>query len=233
MTQFLKNHAKIIYIIFGIFSFFFIVAACFYITQYNNTAVVYDMDVLTGDKQAYSAGNPDLNTFCIETNLGFVDVYQALFQFNRQLQKGNNMYLALGVVSLVMLACMLICSNHSRKKFYISNLISGVVCPSVSIIVAIVALVLNFAPLSKLSQNYDLINWGALGNTSDRKKAVEWYLAGDTSHFSIDSTSLVVFGIFIILFIVVCGLLIAYNVYRYLLTQKELNNVEKVVEENA
>lgn len=243
MTQFLKNHAKLFYLIFGIFSFFFIVAACFYITAYNDTAVNYNVEVLNGTTPYMATGNEYLVSFCAEVRkpavgapdaYKFSEMYQALFQFNRSLQKANNLYLALGVVSLVMLACMLICSNHSRKKFYISNLVSGVVCPSVSIILGIVALVFNFIPLGSLSgDSYTQINWGALANNTNWKEVVELYKVGDTSQFSINSSSIIIYGVFIILFIIVAGLLLAYNVFRYKMTQEELKNTAKVVEQNA
>lgn len=234
MAQFLKKHAKLFYLIFGVFGFFFIVASCFYITPYNDTALNYNQEFLDGVVTSVRTGNENLVLFCQKTDYKFNDMYNVLYNFNQELQLANNLYLMVGVVSLVMLVIMAICSNLSRKKYYISNLVSGVVCPGVSIILVIVALVFNFLPMGTLSKNYDMINWGALGNQVSWEKAANQYAATprDTSSFTINSVPLIIFGIFLILFIIVCGLLIAYNVYRYLATKRELAQ-ERVVEENA
>ena len=232
MTQFLKKHAKLFYLIFGVFGFLFVVIACFYITPYNNTAVNYNSDILSGKITSVTSGNEYLALFCSHTKAYVFDsLYQILYSFNKQVQAANNMILTLGVVSLVMLAVMMACANLSRKKYYISNLVSGVVCPAITIITAIVTLVFNFLPLGKLGENYDALNWGALANTITYEKAEELYRAGDTSSFAINSTPLIIYGVIIIIFIVISALLIAYNVYRYLLTKHELAEAaEKVVE---
>ncbi|MCM1130494.1 MAG: hypothetical protein NC310_02555 [Roseburia sp.] len=234
MAQFLKKHAKLFYLIFGVFGFFFIVAACFFVTPYNDTAVNYNQEVLDGLVTSIKTQNENLVLFCNRTNISFDSLYQTLYNFNNELQLANNMFMMVGVVALVMLVIMAICSNLSRKKYYISNLVSGVACPAVSIIMSIVALVFVFLPIGTLSKNYDMINWGALGNQVAFESAVTQYMASprDTSAFKINSTPLIIFGVILIVFIVVCGLLIAYNVYRYLATQKELAQ-GKVVEENA
>lgn len=235
MAQFLKKHAKLFYLIFGVFGFFFIVAACFYITPYNNTALSYNQEFLDGVVTSVRTGNENLVLFCQKTSISkFDEMFNVLYNFNQELQTANNMYIMVGVVSLIMLVIMAICSNLSRKKYYLSNLVSGVACPSVSIILAIVALVFNFLPMGTLSKNYDMINWGALGNQVSWEKAATQYAATprDTSSFAINSVPLIIFGVILIIFIVVCGLLIAYNVYRYLATKRELAQ-ERVVEENA
>ncbi len=231
MTQFLKKHAKLFYLIFGIFGFAFIIIACFYITPYNNTAVNYNSEVLSGEIQSIQKGNEYLALFCVDTGTSFSGLYQTMFKFNRSLQTANNMILYLGVVSLVMLAIMFVCANVTRKKYYISNLVSGVVCPAITIIFAIVALIFNFLPLSSLSKNYDDLNWGALANQISYENTVKLWENKDTSQFMLNSIPLIVYGIVIIIFILVTGMLLAYNVYRYMLTKKELS--EKVVDQNA
>lgn len=238
MTHFLKNHAKLFYIIFGIFGFFFVVASCFYITPYNNTFVNFNAKVVSGEMVSMKSGNEYLVLFCMPDRTGgafnFDDMYQALYQFNNQLQTANYMILALGVVALVGLAGMLICSNASRKRYYISNLVSGIVFPAATIITAILALVYDILPIAKLTgDSYTKINWGALGNTLYYDDYAAQYANGDTSSFAINSTPLIIFAVIIVLFIVATGLLIAYNVYRYMLTRKEINTSKKEVEQDA
>ena len=243
MTQFLKNHAKLISILVAAFSFLFVILACFYIMPYNDTALNFDLEIKKGLKESMTTGNEYLAAFFLGTEAGpkgpitarFSDLYQTLYQFNVSLQTANNLVLYTGVVGLVMLCVMFFCANASRKKYYRSNLISGIVCPAISIVVAVVALVMNFLPMITLSDSskYNIINWGALGNRVSYENAIALYNAGDTSQFVINSTPLIIYGVCIILFIVVWALMIVYHVWRYKLTQKELNVTEKVVDENA
>lgn len=235
MTQFLKNNAKILYITLGILGFLVVVFACVFITPYTQAAVNYNSDVLNGIRDYTTIKNENLLMFCSDSRVAFKfsEIYPILFQFDRKLQAANNMYLYMGVVTLIMLAIMLICSNMSRKKYYISNLVSGIVCPAVVIIMGIVSIVTSIAPLTYLSEHFDTINWGALGNVTNYAHAADLYANGDKSEFIISNTAIVLFCVLIAVVIVVAALLIAYTVYRYKLTQKEINNTEKVVEQSA
>lgn len=219
MTQFLKKNAKLIYLIFGVFSFLFIILACLYMTPYNRIAIDYNPDFETTGEVKKLLG---LFTFSAGTKTDYGYLYALMYDTNKSLQLGNNLVLYLGVVSLVMLAVMLICANASRKKYYISNLVSGVVCPSVSIIMSIIAIVTSVIALGQINSDLEMINWGALSNADLYTQAVEWFNAGDTSHFIISTTPLIIYIVIMILFALASAALIAYNVFRYLDTQKQL-----------
>ena len=161
--------------------------------------------------------------------------YRSMYDFNQKLQKTNNSLFYLGLFSLAMVAIMCICANASRKKYYISNLVSGVVCPAATIGFTIVTLIHNFNAMAFLNKHWELLNWGALGNQNipkesfelfgvayDTTPAIKWFVEGDTSHFCLSNTSLIIYTVFLVAFVICNGLLIAYNVYRYLDTKKEL-----------
>lgn len=219
MTQFLKKNAKLIYLIFGVFSFLFIILSCIYMTPYNKIAIDYNADFETTGEVKKLLG---IFNFTAGTKTDYGYLYTLMYDTNKTLQFGNNMVLYLGVVSLAMLGIMLICANASRKKYYISNLISGIVCPAVSIIVGIVAIVASASALGSLNSDLEMINWGALSNADMYKDAVQWYKAGDTSHFIISTTPIIIYIVIMVLFVLTSAALIAYNVFRYLDTKKQL-----------
>lgn len=232
MTQFLKKNAKLLYLCYGVFCFLWILLACIYMSPYSRTLVQFTSAILD-NPGTVDYNNVNLLNFCNSVEVSYADYYQTLFQFNRKLQDANNMLVTLGVVSLVTFAAMLICSNMTRKKYYISNIVSGVAGPTINIVFAVITLVLNFICLGPLNEKYDMLNWGALAN-NDRigyATVAGWYRAGDTTHFTLNSTPLIIYGVLMIIFILVSALMIAYNVFRYLDTRKELNQTEKVVGE--
>ncbi|MDE6407776.1 MAG: hypothetical protein K2K48_05645 [Anaeroplasmataceae bacterium] len=231
MTRFLKNNAKIIYVIYGVFCFLWILLACIYITPFKDTLVQFTNAVLKNPNEIdYS--NYRISDFCSNTNQSYAEYFRVMFDFNQKLQAVNNLMLTLGVVSLVTFAAMLICSNISRKKYYISNLVSGVAAPAINAILAIVVLALNFACIAPLNKNFDILNWGALANDDLRAipDVISWYTASDTSHFVLNSTPLIIYGIVLIIYVLASFAMLAYNVYRYMDTRKVLSQ-EKVVGE--
>lgn len=115
MSHFLKKYAKPIYILYGVFCFLFIIIACFYISPYARTAVIYTQASLENGNSVMT-GNEALYDFCSQAGWNFSETYKILFNFNRKLQNVNNFMLSLGVVSLVMFALMMLCANASRKN---------------------------------------------------------------------------------------------------------------------
>ncbi|MDE6655913.1 MAG: hypothetical protein K2J85_02865 [Anaeroplasmataceae bacterium] len=225
MTQFLKKNAKLFHILFAVYSFLFIIISCIFMTTYSRIAVDYTVDFLTTGKPTILNG---LNTFCTKTaahgGYTYATMYGIMFDTNELLQRANNMILYLGAVSLVMVAIMFICTNATRKKYYISNLVSGIACPSVCIIMSLVAIIFNVICVSDISANYDVLNWGSLANGDYYNRAVEQFIANDTSAFSVNVLPIVIYIVIMGLFIVASGAMIAYAVFRYLDTRKELAN---------
>ena len=258
MSQTLKKRAKLIYLIMFALSLFVFVSSTVYITAYNDTALNYKKNVLEDPTKTTRSGNEfleafinDLESFAVEGveaaeyNFEYKDfkdsydkTFRSMFDFNQDLQLTNNLIFYLGLFSMAMVAIMCICANASRKKYYISNLVSGVACPAATIVFSGVTLVTNILAMLSLSKNWELINWGALGNqniakitytdpdgiyTAEVSPVVKWFIEGDTSHFTLNYNTLIIYSIILVVFMVANGLLIAYNVSRYLDTKKELS----------
>lgn len=241
MSQFLKKKSKLIYLLFFIFCFLFVLLACFYITPYSGIFVKFNDKFLQGAISSVETGNSALVNFCKNTVGNYVAstgetfasykpmyeyLYNLTYDFNVQLQFVNNSILSLGAVSLVMVAIMFICSNHSRKKYYISNIVSGVACPLVCIVYSAIVLVLNLSCITTLNESLSDFQWVSIATDQEKyTQAIEWYNAGDLSHLTVNSTALVIYSGIIIAFIVACCALIAYNIFRYKETRKELLEV--------
>lgn len=235
MTQFLKKNAKLIYIIFGVMCALLIVIACVFMTPYNGTAVAYNKDYLQGIEAGLMSTNPGLVAFTIAAGYNFSDVFYYMFVFNRGLQTVNDMILYSGLVSLIMFAAMMICANASRKKYYISNLVSGIACPIVCIIMSIITIVLAFSAITPLfdPEMYELLNWCAIGNTNEAfTAAIETWRNQDTSGFTVTITPVILLSVYFVIFIIANVGLILYTVFRFKETKKELAqgyDLEKVV----
>ena len=146
-----------------------------------------------------------------------------MFDFNQTLQRTNNLLFYLGMFSLTMVAIMLICANASRKKYYISNLVSGVVCPLATIIFTVFVILSILNSMSFLGEHYEALNWGATASrVVDTNQVIEWFTNKDTSHFQINNDTLITYTVILGAFIICNGLLITYNVFRYLDTRKQL-----------
>lgn len=150
-------------------------------------------------------------------------LYYTMFDFNQTLQRTNNLLFYLGMFSLIMVAIMLICANASRRKYYISNLVSGVICPLATIIFTVFVILSNLNSMSFLGEHYEALNWGATASrVVDTNQVIEWFINKDTSHFQINNDTLITYIIILGAFIICNGLLITYNVFRYLDTRKQL-----------
>ena len=161
--------------------------------------------------------------------------FRSLYDFNQKLQTANYSLFYLGLFSLAMVAVMCICANASRRKYYISNLVSGVVCPGATIIFSSVVVFHNIQAMLFLGKHWDLLNWSALANQNvpkeqyelfgvqyDYSPVLKWFIEGDKSHYILNYNSLIIYMVFLVAFIICNGLLIAYNVFRYVDTKKEL-----------
>ncbi|MDE6014000.1 MAG: hypothetical protein K2O05_02930 [Anaeroplasmataceae bacterium] len=230
MTQFFRKNAKLLYILFAIFAFAFIIIACIFMTPFYDVAVDYTVEYVFGGKPE-ATSNSLLQSFFIllaarhgfNYETLFKSVYEKMYSATQALQAANRMYVVLSVTSLIMIAIMLICANASRKKFYISNLVSGVACPTVIIVLAIVTMVYTGQAMGHITADTDhWLGLGAMANAGSYKEALELYGDGRASEAAISPNSLIVYMIILGLFIVASIALIAYNVFRYLDTQKQL-----------
>lgn len=132
------------------------------------------------------------------------EVRDAIMITRDTLQTVNNNILYLFVIAIVSYVVLQIFGNGYRKKLYKSNLIVGIVLPSLVIAYGIFTLVMLINALNVFQTNYDVV-YGYLTKFNT--------VISDA--FTIN-LSLVAVG----LYIVVNGLYIAYTVLKYRLDRK-------------
>lgn len=141
------------------------------------------------------------------------DFYVSLFQ---NIQSVNNCLFYLGLISIVLVAVIAITGSFSRKKYYTSNLVSGLLFSTYGIIMSIVAFIKSILLKSDLSKiTADLENY--YKGCEIKGKAYE----------VVNSSNCLIGIIVSAIFIVICGLFAAFSILRYLQSNKK-NDVEVV-----
>ena len=251
--KFLTNHSKIIYYIFGIIVAVTLLLGLFYATAYADVHVYYnpgpDGTVLFGA----SAGGPvtgstnnALYSFFSSTkqtsNADFVALYgtsfephaQKVFDFQVLLSKTNTNYIIFELVSLICFALLLVLANHSRRVYYKSNLIGGVLLPLIILTLNVVLLVSNLNVMGVFNQNEELFNMTAvLQRSSTSIYASQQDYSYIKTQFDVTSLSFTLYSVLFILVIIVSVFMAIYAVLKYKATAKDREEIlKKAVQKN-
>ena len=143
MKSFLTKNAKLIYFIYGVLLAAVLISALFFMTQYRYIRVNYDLkwgEVLFSETSSMNKTNQTyLYDFFYNNNVGgytgdFNKYARIVFDFKNSLDAFNDLIVTFSIIGLICFAGLLICANHSRKVYYKSNLILGIVFPLVVIV---------------------------------------------------------------------------------------------------
>ena len=157
------------------------------------------------------------------------DFLNYIVDFRESLNSFNTALLWFGIIGLIMFAVMLIAGNHNRNVYYISNLIVGIVCALTMIIFGLIILIKDFQLLGRLNEDSKL--WQAVsiaqqkGNDSESsiyynlyvdRNMPDKYFAEDSN---VNSTTLVVTMIFIIISIGYSVFTLVHTIRKYFATK--------------
>lgn len=255
MKEYGKN-AKPILFAFGILAFLVIIVSFLYMNQYTNMwfyaspTTGISADDYSGTGQATNSimntyfgyttvdGGPlvnlkdFINYFNLENVLSNSDADKAVeyvgnicMSAYRQLNSVNDLILYLGLISLVLFAVMLIFGNSSRRIYYKSNLIVGIVCPLIAIVFAIVVVVKNSMLISVIngedSEIYNMVDY----ITEMRTRSVSLKTA--ISSGNINSLTIILVDVFLVVFICYSVFIIVYSYLRYKNCKEERNEIIK------
>jgi len=173
MANFFKNKAKIILIVYLILIAAFMIYALSFMSMYCNIHVAYrvtDGDIsfpyimnvqFSSTKVSnYYAQVYFLSATSLPTGLesgSFVQKYaQTVYDYNLTLNAFNDLLIAVGIVSFAAVAFLFIFSNNSRRIYYKSNVVIGVIAPLVIIVMALIAMIQSFGVMSTFTQNETL-----------------------------------------------------------------------------
>ncbi len=179
-----------------------------YATNFNN---VDDKDAIVTSimetvMNNYKAGWGSEVATVKENYYNFIDV----------LNKTNTYLFVSHVVIIVLFAAMCILGNKYRKKYYISNLVGGIVAPLTAIVLSVIGIIKNSNVIS------------AFGDTEEYLLALK---AFNNVDISVSTTYQTVMMIILVVEIVIYALVLCYTIVKFLLGSKEDNQV--VIEDNT
>lgn len=242
MKEYNKN-AKLFYCIFGIISFISIICAIAYMTQYQN---LFLFEGVNGIQATINADNLNNNTSWssfISNNVGametlgfansgtnmlsiFAETSNTIYGVYQELQVVNHLLLWLGVVGLVVFAFALVMSNGSRRIYYKSNLIVGIITPAVAIVFALVVFIVNTSVFNSINSNLPLLqamDYAVENGVTSYTASIE----AIQSASSINIATLVIIDIFLAIFIGYSVFLMVYAIRRYQGCKTERDEIMK------
>lgn len=249
MQKFLTNKSKIFFLAFAIIAGALLISAIFYATQYANIHVYF---TATNDGNVISMGALNeigleqtylYNFFEKTTDKTFSNdftLYQdTVYKFQRTLSSTNDFIVTAGLVSLICAAGLFVLSNHSRKIYYKSNLIGGILLPLVVVVMNIILIVKHTNLISMFNEgdNYELFNRVSLLQTTGQTQitASQMYdnICWLQERYTCDNTTFIIYIVISIFVIVYALFMIFLSVYRYKESTERRNQVlERAVSNN-
>lgn len=243
MFKFLTNHSKVFYIVFGALIGAVIVAGCFYMTNYANLHLFYSLNAngakvaSSGDAHPMGYSNYFLFQFFADGkatgyNSDFGATYaNTVLDFQNGMNSFNTLIISLEFVSLICFALLLVLANHSRRIFYTSNLVGGIVLPLTIIILNVVLMINNLGLMGKFTENQELFNLVSV--LQDPKINADVYqhdFAYAKGFFSCNSITFILFTVLFVIVIVYSALILLQTILKYKATAEERKNIiEKAV----
>ena len=248
MANFFKNKAKLILIIYLILIAALIIYSLAFMTMYNHVHVIYKVDDITKEisfpssssyniastkvsnyyAQVYFASATSLPTGLTTGAGGFVKNYgQTVFNYTMALNSYNELLVVVGIVSLVAVAFMFIFANSSRRIYYTSNVVIGVVAPLVVAVMSLIAMIQSFGVMSQFSENETLFKTvSVLMNPVNQSETASSMLINKTGDEILEMASGVnVTGILVAMLISI--VLIGYSVFVTIFTFGKYKKTEK------
>ena len=135
------------------------------------------------DLESYKA-HPELEEFQTQYMDGTVLKEEAKMQvlnYKKSLDNYNNMIVIFSVLSLVMFALMFVFGNNSRRIYYKSNLIAGIVLPGVIVVLNLVLIISSFSLMNELAQNYTYYNLISVLQNPDNRIYTQLAVTAETN----------------------------------------------------
>lgn len=165
------------------------------------------------------------------------DYFSQLDEFRTSLDKYNDLILWYGIVSLIVFACLLILSNQSRRIYYKSNLIGGILLPLVNVVFSLVLIIQALPLISNINNPTNKALYNVVSSIQNPVIGGNYVsiAASDAtnltqintivSQFNVDATTLIMYIIFFAITAVFNIFLIVVAVMKYKATASERKDV--------
>ncbi|MBQ9449019.1 MAG: hypothetical protein IJU60_04010 [Acholeplasmatales bacterium] len=169
------------------------------------------------DLESYKA-HPELEEFQTQYMDGTVLKEEAKMQvlnYKKSLDNYNNMIVIFSVLSLVMFALMFVFGNNSRRIYYKSNLIAGIVLPGVIVVLNLVLIISSFSLMNELAQNYTYYNLISVLQNPDNRIYTQLAVTAETNSKNLATlmNSFDCNALTFVLYDLLFAFVLAYNVF--------------------
>ncbi len=242
--KFLTNHSKIFYIIFIALVGALLISATVYASNYVHIHVFYDISngtkVVSSDlSNSVGYNNEYLYAFFEDGKLvangysnNFDTYVPVVLEFQDKLNAFNTLFVSLEFACVACIAILFVLANHSRRIYYNSNLVGGILIPLAVIVMNLVLLFQNLSLMGIFNKNYELFNIVAVlqnpkyGYLADQKSGLD----GISQWFNCNSITFIVYMSLFIVVIAYSAFMAIYSILKYKATAEERKNIlEKVV----
>lgn len=185
------------------------------------------LEANSGTQSAFITAFPDAAKFD--------SVYAPLiFDFQESMSAYNDLIITFGIVGICTFALLLVFANHSRRIYYKSNLVAGIILPLVTVVFSIVMIVKCLDLMAVFNDNYELFNAvSVLQDPSHSALAYQKDFSYVQSLYSCNSTTFIVFTVLFIVIIIYSLFMSFYAFLKYNATKEErMEIIKKAVVEN-
>jgi len=159
----------------------------------------------------------------------FSTVYAPIiFDFQIAMSQFNDLIVTFGLIGIICFALLLVFANHSRRIYYKSNLIAGIILPLIVVVFGIVMIVKNVQLMNTFNQNFELFNvTSVLQNPATSGTAVQSNTDYILSQYSCNSSTFIIYIVIFALVIIYSLFLAIYAVIKYKVTSQEREEIIK------
>lgn len=242
MSNFLNKREKWIYLLFGVLLFAVLISSFIYMTNYADIRIYFTTAngqisiVQTSQEPTTLDTNNSLFQY-FATYHPEVDMEKfkwTIYDFQTDMSKFNDLIVIYALVALVGFAILLICSNHSRKVYYKSNLVAGIVIPAGVSIFTIVMIVKNMMLMGVFNANETLFNEvSVLKNDSTSTNAEQLGYPYVSGFHPCNNLTYIIYTIIFAVVLLYALFLIYYAIFRYKSTaERRKEIIERAVNNN-
>lgn len=243
MNNLSKNTQKILFMAFGILMFAALIFSVAYNTEYAHIKVIFSktngvLEINPGSTMAdLGQTNNTLYSFILENHpeLAWDEIKMVIYNYQCDMSSLNTFFVYFAIVGIVCFAAMLICSNHSRRIYYKSNLVAGIAAPLVTIVMAVVCIVRNISMMGVFNANYQIFNEVSViqnprTTQTDLKKGYEYI----STLYPASSMTYILFTVLFAVIIIYSVVLMVLSIKKYKSTTELRNEViRRAVENNG
>lgn len=205
MANILKKSAKPLTFFLIALSLIFIFLACIFSDNYRYLATNYVNGVFVASERAKQLFPNVLST--INPSWIIVD------NFYWSIQSINDDILNISVVTALVFVTLMIFSSQSRNKYYVSNLIVGIIGPAITLIFAIYIFQKVSIQISYFNDNQFILNSVSLLNQISFGGYVA--LEDPTLSFNVNAVTLILTNVLMIILILWSVLYMVFTVLKY------------------